>query len=290
MPTTYDLGAASPTVESARRRLEARLGASGQALPSGPVEGSEAERLRAARAAIEALQRARQAERAREPVVARARSPAVPPTAPRPVPEPPSGAPVEPPVEPRSEPAPPSTGPAPPVAVASRVRPREPEPTPTGSLGSLGHSAAARAALAGAAALALAALGFLAGRTAARPSVPVATIDVAPAPSPASGPASGPPSDAAPADAALVRDNLALQRELAALEDRVDALGGLLAPEAVAALAEADRELELIELGGADPGANPVDVERVRARVRGVLADALGPAALEALGDVRDER
>ena len=113
---------------------------------------------------------------------------------------------------------------------------------------------------------------------------------MAPAPAPASGPVSGQPSDAAPADAALVRDNLALQRELAGLEDRVDALGGLLAPEAVAALAEADRELELIELGGADPGANPVDVERVRARVRGELADALGPAALEALGEARDER
>ena len=282
MPTTYDLGAASPAVERARRRLEARLGASGQPLPLGPAEGSEAERLRAARAAIEALQRARRTERAREPVVARTRPPAVAPTTPRPVSEPSPGAPGE----PRSEPAPPSTGSAPPVAVTSRVRPREPEPTPAGRLGSLGRSTAARAALAGVAALALAALGFLAGRTAARPPPPVATIDVAPT----SAPASGPPSDAAPADAALVRDNLALQRELAALEDRVDVLGGLLAPGAVAALAEADRELELIELGGADPGANPVDVERVRARVRGELADALGPAALEALGEARDGR
>ena len=290
MPTTYDLGAASPAVESARRRLEARLGASGQTLPSGPVEGSEAERLRAARAAIEALQRARRAESAREPAVARTST--VPPVEPLP------GPPVEPSPEPLPEPLPesaplppkaPREAPpeaSPPDAVVSRVRPREPAPTPAERLGSLGRSTAARVALAGVAALALAALGFLGGRTAARPSAPVAAADVGPASVAAPGPASGP----APADAGLVRDNLDLQRELAALEDRVDALGGLLAPEAVAALAEADRELELIELGGADPGANPVDVERVRARVRGELAEALGPAALTTLGEARDER
>ena len=246
--TREDPNAARAVAEAARRRLHARLRGGGLALPPGSTTGSEAERLRAARAAIEALHRARGAERARGSIESGSRKPSAPP----PVAQPTVAVPAR-------EPA--------------RVHPRRRAPSPLERLAAPRRSGAATLALAGAATLAIGAAGFLVGRSTGAPTTVAAPV--------------APDTAAAAERTALVEDNLTLQRELAALETRAGALADLLAPASVAALAEADRELGLIELGSADPGADPADIERARRGVRDALERALGPAALETVREAR---
>ena len=154
----------------------------------------------------------------------------------------------------------------------SRVRPR-------GLRRDTASGASRRAVPVVAAALVAAVVGTVAGRATAPPAPGVATLE----------PGASAVGRAVPG-ASSIAEPIASGEAATGIEDGAATLRGVLRAPAVAAIAEADRALELIEFGSADPGADPADLERARARVRETLVARIGRDAVDALDRARAGR
>lgn len=290
---------------AARRRVEARLRAKGVVVPAMPFEASEGERRRAAVAALEALQPGR--ARAFADWMAAAGT-SVASAGPVPLDDAwPGGVANDPAGVAPKEVAAPVQAPVPP-----RVRPRARRVGAGERILSAARSVLWPCAVA--------AVAGMAGFVLARASVP-SVID------PASASAVAPAVPTGPSADGLVADNLRLQRALVTAETELATLRGALARSdapadgpvdgptrasidaasldvgaladagldeaesrrVATALAEADAELVLIDLGSADPSADRGALARARLAARGRLLDAIGVDAFVAARAARGE-